>query len=85
MEKKHFVKIMLSLVAVLLKMALCLCIYFEFAKKNIILSLFKFDTLNFAMYVLTILTCPLKTYVVVLHNPIPMNIFFTIKDHRFSL
>ena len=34
-----------------------LCIY----KKPIILSLFKIDTLNFTMYILTILTCPLKT------------------------
>ena len=33
-----------------------LCIY----KKPIILSLFKIDTLNFTMYILTILTCPLK-------------------------
>ena len=40
-----------------------LCIY----KKTIILSLFKIDTLNFAMYILTILTCPLKTYVIRLH------------------
>ena len=34
-----------------------LCIY----KKPIILSLFKIDTLNFIMYILTILTYPLKT------------------------
>ena len=53
-------------------------------KKNI-LSLFKFDTLNFTMYVLTILTCPLKTYVSGLHNLISMNIFFAMKDHSFSL
>ena len=34
-----------------------LCIY----KKNpIILGLFKIDTLNFTMYLSTILTCPLK-------------------------
>ena len=33
-----------------------LCIY----KKPIILSLFKIDTLNFTMYILTILTCLLK-------------------------
>ena len=31
--KKHFVKIVTSLVTVLLKMALCLCIYFVFTKK----------------------------------------------------
>ena len=43
-------------------------------KKPIILSLFKINTL----------TCPLKTYVR-LHNLISMNIFFTIKDHSFSL
>ena len=53
-------------------------------KKPIILSLFKIDTLNFTMYILANLTCPLKTYVR-LHNLISMNIFFTIKDHSFSL
>ena len=37
---------MTSLVAVLLKMTLCLCIYFAFTKKTIILSPFKTDTLN---------------------------------------
>ena len=58
-----------------------LCIY----KKPIILSLFKIDTFNFTMYILTILTCPFKTYVIRLRNLIPMNIFFTIKDHGFSL
>ena len=57
-----------------------LCIY----KKTIILSLFKIDTLNFTMYILTILTSPLKIYVIGLHNLILMNIFFTIKDHSFS-
>ena len=29
-------------------------------QKNIILSLFKIDTFNFNVYILTILTCPLK-------------------------
>ena len=33
-----------------------ICIY----KKPIILSLFKIDTLNLTMYILTILTSPLK-------------------------
>ena len=33
------------------------------------------------MYILTILTCPLKTYVVRLHNLTSMNISFTI-DHK---
>ena len=56
-----------------------LCIY----KKNIILSLFKIDTLNFTMYILTILTCSLKTYVIRLYNLISMNIFSTI-DHKRS-
>ena len=60
MLKKHFVKIVTSLVTVLLKMMLYLCIYFVFTK-NIILSLFRIYTLNFTMYILTILTCPLKT------------------------
>ena len=50
-----------------------LCIY----KKTIILSLFKIDTLNFTMYILTILTCPLKTYVIRLHNLISLKISFT--------
>ena len=53
--------------------------------KPIILSLFKFDTLNFTLYILTILTYPLKTYVIRLHNLISMNIFFIVKDHNFSL
>ena len=47
--------------------------------KPIILSLFKFDTLNFTLYILTILTYPLKTYVIRLHNPISMKISFTMK------
>ena len=46
------------------------CIY----KKLIILSL------NLAMYIVTILTCPLKTYVVRLHNLTSMNIFFNTDD-----
>ena len=46
------------------------CIY----KKLIILSL------NPAMYIVTILTCPLKTYVVRLHNLTSMNIFFNTDD-----
>ena len=33
-------------------------------KKLIFLSLFNIDTLNFTMYILTNLTCPLKTYVI---------------------
>ena len=36
-----------------------LCIY----KKPITLSLFRIYTLNFTTYILTVLTCPLKTYV----------------------
>ena len=35
-EKKHFVKIVTSLVTVLLKMTLCLCIYFVFIKKSLL-------------------------------------------------
>ena len=50
-------------------------------KKLIILSLFKIDTLNFTMYILTILTCSWKTYIIGLHNLISMSIFFSIKDH----
>ena len=52
-------------------------------KNPIILSLFKIGTLNFTMYILTILTCPLKTYVIGLHNLTSMNIFFII-DHKRS-
>ena len=45
-----------------------LCIY----KKPIILSLFKIDTINFIMYILMVLICTLKTYVIRLHNLISM-------------
>ena len=83
-EEKHFVKIVTSLVTVLFKMKLymyILCIY----QKAIVLSLFEIDTLNFTMYILTILTCPLKTYVIRLHNLISMKIFFTEIKIIFSL
>ena len=72
-----------SFVAVLLKMTY-IYVYTLYLQKAIILSLFKIDTWNFTMYILASLTCPLKTYVR-LHNLISMNIFFTIKDHSFSL
>ena len=55
------------------------CIY----QKPNILSLFKINTLKFTMYILTILTCPLETYVISLQNPTSINIFFTI-DHKRS-
>ena len=84
-EKKDFIKIVTSLVTALFKMTLYLCIYFVFTKKNIILSLFKIDTLNFTMYILTILTCPLKTYVIRLHNLISVNIFFTERSLFFFI
>ena len=58
-----------------------LCIY----KKPIILSLFEINTLNFTMYILTILTYPLKAYVIGLYNLISMNIFFTRKDNSLAL
>ena len=55
MEKKnHFCQNSKYFVAVLLKMILCLCVYI--------------DTLNFTWYILANLTCPLKTYVIRLHN-----------------
>ena len=57
MEKIHFVKILQSLVTVLFKETLYLCIYFVFTKENIVLNIFKIDILNFTMSVLTILTC----------------------------
>ena len=52
--KKHFVKTVTSLVAVLLNMTLCLFMHFEFAQKKRTrkkkhLSLFKIDTLNCTM------------------------------------
>ena len=53
-------------------------------KKPIILNLFKIDKLHFTTYILAILTYPLKTYVIRLHNLISVNIFYTIKDHSFS-
>ena len=58
-----------------------LCTY----KTLIILSFFNIDTLSFIMYIITNLTCPLKTHVIKLHNIISMNIFFTMKDHNLSL
>ena len=56
-----------------------LCIY----KKPITLSIIY--TLNFTFYILTILTCPLKTYVIRLRNLTSIKIFFSTKDHSFSL
>ena len=50
MERKHFVKIVTSLVTVLHYVYVYTL---HLQKKN--LSLFKIDTLNFAMYILTIL------------------------------
>ena len=76
-----------SLVTILLKVTLFSCTYSIITKKTIILSLFKIDTLNVTSYILMILmnlmimTCPLKIYVIGLHNLISMNIFFSIKDH----
>ena len=55
-----------------------LCIY----KKTIILILFKIDTSKFTVYIVIILTCPFKTYIVRLHNLTLMNIFFTIDIKR---
>ena len=63
-------------------MIVCLCIYF---KKTHYFKPIETDTLNFIMYILTILACPLKTYVIKLLDPISMNIFFTIKDHSFPV
>ena len=57
------------------------CVY----KKTIILSLFKIDTLNFTMDILTILTSSLKIHVIGLHNLISMNIFFTIKVFLYTV
>ena len=54
MEKKHFVKIVTIMATVFLKMTSCLCIYFVFTKKLIILRLPKIHALNFTMYNLRI-------------------------------
>ena len=54
-------------------------------EKTINLSLFKIDTLNLTMYILTILTFPLKTYVIQLHNLISMIIFFTERSLFFFI
>ena len=43
----------------------------------------KTDILNFSMHILTILTCPLNTYVIRLHNLNSINVFFTITGHSF--
>ena len=59
-KKKHFVKIVTSLVSFI--KSKMFIIYFVFTKKAIILSLFKIDTLNVTMYILMILTYPLKTF-----------------------
>ena len=59
MGRKHFVKIVQTLVRVVFKETY-LGIYLIFTKKNIVLSLFKIDT-NFTMYILTIFTWSLKT------------------------
>ena len=44
-------------------------------KRTIILSLIKIDALNSTIYILTILTCTLKTYIIKLHNPFLMSVF----------
>ena len=43
-------------------------------KRTIILSLIKIDALNSTIYILTILTCTLKTHIK-LHNPFSMSVF----------
>ena len=45
----------------------------------------KIDTLKFTIYVLTILTSPLKTYVFRLHDLISMNIFLTERSLFFFI
>ena len=82
--EKHFVKIATSFVTVFLKMTLCLCIYFIFTKKIIILNLFKIDTLNFTTHILANLTFPLKTNVR-LHNLISTIIFFRRSQFFFII
>ena len=55
--KKYFVKIVTSFAKALLKIALCIFIYFVFIK-TIILSLFEIDALNFTMHILTAICKP---------------------------
>ena len=52
-------------------------VYALYLRKKHVLSLSKIDALNFTMQILTMLTWSLKTYVILLHNLISMNIFFT--------
>ena len=49
MEKKHFVKLVTSLVAVLLKNDIMFMYFLYIYKKAIVLSLFKLDALNITM------------------------------------
>ena len=51
-------------------------------KKTLFLTPFKIDTLNFTMYIWTILTWSLKTYIW-FHNLISKNIFFTKRSVFF--
>ena len=79
--KKNSVKFGYSFIKNDVTFMYSLCIY----KKPIILSLFKIYTLNFTMYILTILTCSSKAYVIRLRNLTSISFFFTTKDHSFSL
>ena len=47
-----------------IKNAICIYVFTLYLQKTHLLSLFKICTLNFTMYILTILTCPLKTCVI---------------------
>ena len=55
-----------------------LCIY----KKFITLNLFKIDTLNFIMYILAILTWPIKTYIIRLRNLV--SLIFIVVLYNFK-
>ena len=79
MEKKHFVKTVTSFVAVLLKMALCLCINFIFTKNPLFKAYLKLIHQTSPCIFLATLTCPLKTCVRS-HNLISMNIY----EHKRS-
>ena len=61
MEKEHFVKIVTNFVLFFFKNDIVFMYLLFIYKTPIILSLFKVDTLNFTMYILANLTCPLKT------------------------
>ena len=62
-QKTHFLKIVKNLPTGFLQITL-LYVFTLHLRKPHILGPFKTVTLNFAMYILAILTCPLNVYVI---------------------